>query len=84
MELLQIIVIAVFFVCCIVLIFLIMIQTGKGGSLGIFGGASSATPFGSSTVDVVTKATWWGGLLLSSCWRFWPRSPLPVQALASR
>ena len=60
MEILQIVVITVFFICCAVLVFLIMIQSGKGGSLGIFGGASSSTAFGASTVDVITKATWYG------------------------
>ena len=27
--------------------------------MGIFGGGSSSTPFGASTMDVVTKFTWW-------------------------
>ena len=60
MEILQIIIITFFFICCAILIFLIMIQTGKGGGLGMFGGGSSSTTFGSSTIDVVTKATWYG------------------------
>ncbi len=41
------------------MIFLILIQSGKGGSVGIFGGTGSNTAFGASTMDVVTKLTWW-------------------------
>ncbi len=28
--------------------------------MGILGGGSSSSAFGSSTVDVIEKATWWG------------------------
>jgi preprotein translocase subunit SecG len=59
MQLLQTLVLILFFLCCGILIFLVMIQSGKGGSVGIFGGGGSGTPFGASTMDVVTKATWW-------------------------
>lgn len=59
MQILQTLVLILFFLVCAVLIFLVMIQSGKGGSVGIFGGGGSGTPFGSSTMDVVTKATWW-------------------------
>ncbi len=59
MQLLQTLVLILFFLICAVLIFLVMIQSGKGGSVGIFGGGGSASPFGSSTMDVVTKATWY-------------------------
>ncbi|MCR9142045.1 MAG: preprotein translocase subunit SecG [bacterium] len=59
MQLLQTFVLIIFFLVCAVLIFLVMIQSGKGGSVGIFGGGGSASPFGSSTMDVVTKATWY-------------------------
>ncbi|KXZ31720.1 preprotein translocase subunit SecG [Leptospira santarosai] len=37
------------------LVLLVMIQTGKGG--GLLGGGSSQSVFGSSTADVLTKAT---------------------------
>lgn len=59
MQLLQTLVLILFFLVCAVLIFLVMIQSGKGGSVGIFGGGGSASPFGASTMDVITKATWW-------------------------
>ena len=60
MEILQIVIISIFFVCCALLILFIMLQSGKGGGMGIFGGGGSNTAFGSSTVDVITKATWYG------------------------
>ena len=44
---------------CVVVLFIILIQAGKGGSLGIFGGGSSSSAFGASTMDVLTKFTWW-------------------------
>ena len=47
------------FITCVFLIFLILIQSSKGGSLGMFGGGSANTAFGVSTMDVVTKLTWW-------------------------
>ncbi|MCX7811761.1 MAG: preprotein translocase subunit SecG [Leptospiraceae bacterium] len=62
MGFLQMFIVAIFVITSIVLIFFILIQSGKGGSLGIMGGASN-TPFGSSTVDVVEKITWWGILI---------------------
>lgn len=58
MEILQSIVVILFFLVSAVLIFLVLIQSGKGGSLGVMGGGSSSTAFGSSTVDVVEKATY--------------------------
>ncbi len=60
MQILQIIVVSLFFVASLSLIFLILIQSGKGGGMGIMGGGGSNTAFGSSTVDVVEKASWWG------------------------
>ncbi len=59
MQILQTLILVLFFIACAILIFLVMIQSGKGGSVGIFGGGGSTTPFGASTMDVVTKATWW-------------------------
>lgn len=86
MQIVQLFLVVLFFICCIVLVFLIMIQSGKGGSLGIFGGAGSSTPFGTSTVDIVTKVTWYGaaaffGLAILAAVAFadlGPRAPLPA------
>ncbi|PJZ70209.1 preprotein translocase subunit SecG [Leptospira perolatii] len=39
------------------LILLVLIQTGKGGMGGVLGGGASQSVFGSSTADVLTKAT---------------------------
>ena len=61
MFILQVIIITAFFITCGVLIFLVMIQSGKGGGLNVFGGGGSNTTFGTSTMDVVTKATWYAG-----------------------
>jgi len=60
MNFIQILLVALFFLTCAVLVLLIMLQSGKGGGMGIFGGGGSSTPFGTSTIDVVAKATWWG------------------------
>ena len=60
MQILQTLLVVLFFLSCAALIFFILIQSGKGGSLGIMGGGGSGSPFGSSTVDVVEKATWYG------------------------
>lgn len=59
MQIFQTLILVLFFLACAILIFLVMIQSGKGGSVGIFGGGGSTTPFGASTMDVVTRATWW-------------------------
>lgn len=45
------------------LILLVMIQTGKGGMGGVLGGGASQSVFGSSTADVLTKATRVAGVL---------------------
>lgn len=62
MEIIQTIIVIFFFICCAALIFLVLIQAGKGGSMGIMGGGGSGSAFGSSTVDIVEKATWYGAL----------------------
>jgi preprotein translocase subunit SecG len=41
---------------CLFLIGLVLLQSGKGNSLNMMGGASQST-FGSSTTDVLTKTT---------------------------
>ena len=62
MEILQSVVVILFFLVCAVLIFLVLIQSGKGGSMGIMGGGGSQSAFGPSTVDVVEKATGYAGI----------------------
>lgn len=62
MQFVQMLFVIIFFIISLILIFFILIQSGKGGSLGIMGGASN-TPFGSSTMDIVEKITWWGIVL---------------------
>ncbi|MBL8018902.1 MAG: preprotein translocase subunit SecG [Leptospirales bacterium] len=59
MAIVQTLILVVFFICCTGLIFLILIQSGKGGSMGIMGGGGSGTAFGSSTIDVVEKVAFW-------------------------
>jgi preprotein translocase subunit SecG len=45
---------------CLFLIFLVMIQTGKGSSAGgMLTGGGSGSVFGASTADVLTKITRW-------------------------
>ncbi len=63
MDFIRLLVVIIFLFVCFVLIFFILIQSGKGGSLGILGGSASNTPFGTSTVDIVEKITWWGIVL---------------------
>ena len=41
MEILQSVVVILFFLVCAVLIFLVLIQSGKGGSMGIMGGGDA-------------------------------------------
>lgn len=52
-------VLILFAINCIFLIFLVMVQTGKGGGGvgGMLGGGSSGSVFGASTADVMTKIT---------------------------
>jgi preprotein translocase subunit SecG len=46
--------------CSIFLIFLVLIQRGKGGGLaGAFGGPGGSSAFGAKTSDVFTKVTVW-------------------------
>ena len=59
MDALRNLILIVFLLLALILIFLILIQSGKGGSVGILGGGGSSSPFGTSTVDIVTKMTWW-------------------------
>lgn len=45
-----------FAVLCVLLIIIILLQSDKSAGMGILGG-SSQSAFGSSTADVITKAT---------------------------
>ena len=45
-----------FLLLCVLLVILILLQSDKGAGMGILGG-SSQSAFGSSTADVITKAT---------------------------
>ncbi len=47
---------AFFLILCILLVILILLQSDKSAGMGILGG-SSQSAFGSSTADVITKAT---------------------------
>lgn len=42
------------------MVLLILLQSGKGGSLGIMGGGGN-TQYGASTMDIVTKLTYYAG-----------------------
>ncbi len=46
----------IFMLLCVLLVVLILLQSDKGAGMGILGG-SSQSAFGSSTADVITKAT---------------------------
>jgi len=59
-EIFQSTVLILFFISAAILIFLILIQSGKGGGMGMLGGGGSGSAFGSSSVDIVEKVTWWG------------------------
>lgn len=51
-------ILVIFALTCFFLIFLVMVQTGKGGSVGgMLSGGSSGSVFGASTADVMTKIT---------------------------
>jgi preprotein translocase subunit SecG len=46
--------------CSVILIFLVLIQRGKGGGLaGAFGGMGGSSAFGTKAGDVFTKVTMW-------------------------
>lgn len=46
----------IFLLLCVLLVILILLQSDKSAGMGILGG-SSQSAFGSSTADVITKAT---------------------------
>lgn len=76
----QTIILVLFFLTCAVLIFLVLIQSGKGGSLGILGGGGGNSPLGSSSMDAMTKATWYASILffvlaILAAWAFAESGP---------
>lgn len=46
-----------FLILCILIIMVILLQSDKSAGMGVLGGASSQSTFGSSTADVITKVT---------------------------
>ena len=56
MSFLTTVILVLFILTCLFLIFLVLVQTSKGGSLFGSGGGSQSV-FGSSTVDILTKMT---------------------------
>ena len=59
MSLLQIVSIIIFLIVCVFLVILILLQSGKGGSLGMIGGGASQNTFSSSSIDIITRITWY-------------------------
>jgi preprotein translocase subunit SecG len=47
----------IFVLLCIILVIVILLQSDKSAGMGILGGGSSSSAFGSSTADVITKIT---------------------------
>jgi preprotein translocase subunit SecG len=56
MGILTTVISVLFFILCVLLVILILLQSDKSAGMGILGG-SSQSAFGSSTADVITKAT---------------------------
>lgn len=46
----------IFAILCVLLVIIILLQSDKGGGMGVLGGAGQST-FGSSTADIITKIT---------------------------
>ncbi len=46
-----------FAIICVILVVVILLQSDKSAGMGILGGGSSQSAFGSSTADVITKIT---------------------------
>jgi preprotein translocase subunit SecG len=47
----------VFVILCALLVIIILLQSDKSAGMGILGGGSSQSAFGSSTADIITKIT---------------------------
>jgi len=46
-----------FVIVCILLIILILMQSGRSSGIGLFGGSASQSAFGAGSADVLTKIT---------------------------
>jgi protein translocase SecG subunit len=46
-----------FFIVCVILIAVVLLQSSRAAGMGIFGSSSSQTPFGSRSGDVLAKFT---------------------------
>ncbi len=57
MEILQKVLTILFVVNCFFLVLLILIQSNRSAGMSLFGGGGSQSAFGSSSGDVLTKAT---------------------------
>ena len=62
MEILSTIITVVFVIICLLLILVILMQSNRSSGMGLFGGGGSQSAFGSSSADVLTKAT--GGMAI--------------------
>jgi len=47
----------IFVILCVILVIIILLQSDKSAGMGILGGGSSSSAFGSSAADVITKIT---------------------------
>lgn len=47
----------IFFIVCLVLVAVVLLQSSRAAGMGIFGSSSSQTPFGSRSGDVLAKFT---------------------------
>lgn len=79
MVILSIVLIVVFVLVALLLSFLVLIQDEQGDSIGgLFGGGSSASPFGASSNSVLVRITAVAGtvfMALSLCVAFFVKTP---------
>ncbi len=59
MNIVGILLLVIHVICCVGVILIVLLQAGKGASLGAaFGGGSGQTVFGASTASFIGKITW--------------------------
>ena len=59
MNIVGVVLLVIHIICCIGVILIVLLQAGKGASLGAaFGGGSSQTVFGASGATFINKITW--------------------------
>jgi len=59
MNIVGVLLLVIHVVCCISLILIVLLQAGKGASLGAaFGGGSSQTVFGAGSASFIGRITW--------------------------